>query len=1027
MAPGATEVLPPLVHIALNTGINYSPPTNASGQRAQSSSQWPVSIPERHRANAYAIFFVLIMVDWSLVFGERPILSSHRRFYSEQQQILEKFLESLQQIKDGVDENLSIQSALERDFPNRNRLQLEHVIIWETLMRSPRPMSVEEIGAALAERKALAFVGSRWNQLANLVGAEEIYFCIYRPREFRIQGLDIVETVFRGDDAAFERLESEIWSSYTWLKEICLGLKGVLFMVKIAATTSDTATKAQIGIHIQERIREVFGPINLRDFNKSMLLMSGEADHLHSVRGDASESPSPMASAQRAVSTQTPRSVQQVSATGPNSQGPGIAGPSNPRSPSSRTSTIAAPFGLTVERTRTLRLRAIPAIQNTTARPGGISAPASALYEPLDKSREEIRLLEILPPTDVDYTIRCRLKTVPVHRCRFIAISYVWGDLSMTENIVVNGERKPVATTLISCLYNIRTAISTNVDTQSEWASLPRLVWVDAVCVNQSDIEERNHQIQLMGQIYTGASVVVSWLGPHDEMLSTAFRIIRLISSTRRSMNAGPNDFEWMRSCPELWTKDRTGTTTWQNKAWEAVDKFLGLPNWRRVWILQEMVLATRLWLMSGLQTLDYSCLVDVSIPCAALRVGLVAKPDFLSNSLWTMLSGGALGWSHIIYIEQLRKNLKSPDPQERRHCFDLIWSTLKLQATDPRDKIFGLLGICNSDITPDYTKSVREVYVEFGKEYIRSQRNLKLLSHAGLGFHTENQFNLPSWVPDFQSLSSPSSSESNVTGFGAGRRITSTKALPMPFTDNQDYLHIFGHICDSVSAIHPDLKWGEEALFRFCISYLFDRPDSPDIPGILELIARKDGPLYVTGIPRLQALFQLFLQGSFAGPSLMDQSVAEFYNRSLCFVTLINSRKEWNHLLCDDERLEEYLGTLAQGTAFGGSPGRLPYAISIDFRSWVGKTGAGILTNLLGHCVFQTASGYLGFGPWGICQDDLVCVLQESSLPVVLRKVGSHYVHIGPCFVLGLMDGEVEDHIITEKEESKIQEFEIR
>ncbi|KAI9868856.1 MAG: hypothetical protein M1813_004707 [Trichoglossum hirsutum] len=1010
LSPGAAEVLPPLVHIALNTGINYSPPTNASGQPTiPVSSQWPVSIPENHRINAYAIFFVSIMMDWKLVFGEQPILSSHRRFYSEQQQILKYFVESLQQIKDSVDENLSIQSALKKDFPNKNGLQPEHVMIWEILMRSPKPMSVKEIVAALAERQALAFVGSRWNQLANLVGAEEIYFCIYRPGEFKIQGLDIAETVLRGDDAAFERLKSEIQSSYTWLKEICLGLKGVLSMVKMAATTSDTMKKARVGIQIQEQIREVFGPINLSDFNKSMFLFPGEADHPHSVGGDASGG-------------------QRASVTGPNNQGPGIAGPSNsrsPSSPSSQSSTTVDPFSLAVERLRTPRQRAISTNRNTTARPGGISVPASALYEPLDKSREEIRLLEILPPTDADYTIRCRLKTAPVHRCRYIAISYVWGDQSTTENIVVNGESKPVTTTLFSCLNNIRSAILTNVDTQSEWASLPHLIWVDAVCINQSDVEERNHQIQLMSQIYTGASVVISWLGPRDETLSIAFRIIRLISSTRRSVNAGPNDFEWMRSYPELWGEDWTGIT-WPNKAWEAVDEFLRLPNWHRVWILQEMVLATRLWLMSGLQTLEYSCLADVSIPCVALQVGLVAKPDFLSDALWTMLSGGILGWSHIIYIEQLRKNLKSPDPQERLHCFYLIWSTLRHQATDPRDKIFGLLGICNSDITPDYTKSVREVYIEFGKEYIRSQQNLRLLSHAGLGLHAENQFNLPSWVPDFQSLSSTGSSQSIETSFDTGRRIASIEAPPMPFADDQDYLHTFGHICDSASAIHRDLKWGEEALFQFCISYLFDAPDSTDMTDILQLIARKDGSPYVTGIPRLQALFQLFLQGSFAGLTFLDQSLVEFYYRSLCFVTLINSRGEWNHLLRDYERLEEYLSMLAQGTAIGASSEGPPQKVFTDFRSWVGKTGAGILQNLSRHCVFQTASGYLGLGPRGIRQDDLVCVLQESTAPVVLRKVDSHYVHVGPCFILGLMDGEAKDLVVAEGGGSEVQEFEI-
>jgi hypothetical protein len=388
------------------------------------------------------------------------------------------------------------------------------------------------------------------------------------------------------------------------------------------------------------------------------------------------------------------------------------------------------------------------------------------------------------------------------------------------------------------------------------------------------------------------------------------------------------------------------------------------------------------------------------------------------------MLSGkGAFSWSHIIYIEQQRNNLKSPDPRKKQDCLDLIWSTLNLQATDPRDKIFGLLSICNSSISPDYAKSVREIYTEFGKKYIRSRQSSRLLNHAGLGFRAENPFDLPSWVPDFQSLSSPGSSQSIQTEFDAGRYIASINALSRQFVDGQDYFYTFGHVCDSASAVHHDLKWGGEALFQFCISYLFDRPDSPGMTEILQLIARKKGPPYSTGIPRLQALFQTFLQGSGGGFSFLDQSLVEFYYLSLCFVALINSRKEWRHVLRDHERLKVSLNVLAQGTAMAGS-GRLSDKFFTDFYSWVGKTGVDILLNLGRHCVFQTASGYLGLGPRGMRRDDLVCVLPKNSVPIFLQKVDLHYIHVGPCFVLGLMDGEAKG--LIEYGKSKYQEFEI-
>jgi hypothetical protein len=190
----------------------------------------------------------------------------------------------------------------------------------------------------------------------------------------------------------------------------------------------------------------------------------------------------------------------------------------------------------------------------------------------------------------------------------------------------------------------------------------------------------------------------------------------------------------------------------------------------------------------------------------------------------------------------------------------------------------------------------------------------------------------------------------------------------------------------------------------------------------ILQLLTRKEGPLYTTGIPRLQALFQTFLKGV-ADFYFLDQSLVEFYYRCLCFVALINSRKEWSHVLPDHELLKIFLVKLVQGTAIAGYSS-LPDKIFIDFYSWIGRIGGHILSNLIRHSFFQTASGYLGLGPRGMLEGDLVCVLRESSVPVVLRRLDSHYLHLGPCFILGLMDGEAKDLIGSGT--SQIQEFEV-
>jgi hypothetical protein len=147
--------------------------------------------------------------------------------------------------------------------------------------------------------------------------------------------------------------------------------------------------------------------------------------------------------------------IGQVSATESNSQGLGISRPSNSHSRSFRSSPMIGPSSLTVERPILPHQENIPTTQTTITHYRHSSICAGALYERLDKSRDEIRLLKILPPTDADPTIRCQLRTRPLRRCSYIPISYVWGDSLPIKDIITNGERKTVTTNLDLCLQNI--------------------------------------------------------------------------------------------------------------------------------------------------------------------------------------------------------------------------------------------------------------------------------------------------------------------------------------------------------------------------------------------------------------------------------------------------------------------------------------------------------------------------------------------------------------------------------------------
>src|ERR1700712_2257370 len=129
------------------------------------------------------------------------------------------------------------------------------------------------------------------------------------------------------------------------------------------------------------------------------------------------------------------------------------------------------------------------------------SADASPLYTPLDPLKSEVRLLEI--SSDTISIVSCHLSICSLlERPKYRALSYVWGDPKVTETILVNGQNFAATTNLASALRSARDHVLDD----------GGILWVDAICINQNDLDEKSHQVQLMGDIYRQASIVLSWL-----------------------------------------------------------------------------------------------------------------------------------------------------------------------------------------------------------------------------------------------------------------------------------------------------------------------------------------------------------------------------------------------------------------------------------------------------------------------------------------------------------------------------------
>jgi Heterokaryon incompatibility protein (HET) len=147
-------------------------------------------------------------------------------------------------------------------------------------------------------------------------------------------------------------------------------------------------------------------------------------------------------------------------------------------------------------------------------------------YMPLDHTRREIRLLELDSAQNATTDITCTLHHVSLNsNPEYAALSYAWGSPSETCMIILQGQETRVTENLFAALQRLA---------QFDKSELSRL-WVDAICINQSHDVEKNHQVELMSDIYKRASQVLVWLGPADEPSVRAMRQLRNLGSSSSS------------------------------------------------------------------------------------------------------------------------------------------------------------------------------------------------------------------------------------------------------------------------------------------------------------------------------------------------------------------------------------------------------------------------------------------------------------------------------------------------------------
>jgi hypothetical protein len=322
-------------------------------------------------------------------------------------------------------------------------------------------------------------------------------------------------------------------------------------------------------------------------------------------------------------------------------------------------------------------------------------------YQPLVEA-DSFRLLLIQPSIPDATQVECRLLNTTLSNCdrdiidHYTALSYVWGDPSQTRRILLDGHEVIITATLEAALRDLRD------DTR-----VVRL-WADALCIDQSNIDERNQQVQQMGKIYATAHHTVIYLGP-------------LTTSADAVLHAVPR-----KNSLETESKVRVVDT--------AESDLLKRPWFRRVWVFQELVLSRDPW-----------------VQCGSLRVRWTELCGLLLPSMGSVSNG----------LKLLKDMQDARAGRVGTSLFNLLLSRRGLGATDPRDMVYAQLGLA-SDLTEssqylniDYQRSVSRVYEDVARYLLDKVGPELLFFHIDDVDRSDRCKDLASWAPDWRLLPS--------------------------------------------------------------------------------------------------------------------------------------------------------------------------------------------------------------------------------------------------------------------------------
>lgn len=583
----------------------------------------------------------------------------------------------------------------------------------------------------------------------------------------------------------------------------------------------------------------------------------------------------------------------------------------------------------------------------------------------------------------------------------YACLSYVWGEQTNTRYIYINGHPVNVTENLESALRQFH---------EDGLFCNHFLLWVDALCINQNDAEERAREVQRMKDVYRVAWTVEAWLGTSARHSEAGLQLLQDMAAFRRA------------GCEvELTTRLRQDPHYLGSTGWLGLHSIMDRTYWYRLWIIQEIVMGgSAVWVWCGASKISWEHFCD---GVATLQEHLwLLKDKCLNVDVHVSVAEYGHAWKttslHLVY-QDLSTLDKKPLTSNPAHAFGRLLDLANLaECTDARDKVYALIGLFPVEVTqllrPDYTASLAEVYLQTSQAFCQAYGNLEPLREgnpwgpslcpswaadwlwSGRIRHSRNERRL--WGPTY--LFSHLDQDGNLIPYSASGR----RESDFNFFADQRLLRCEGLIVDQISGLSAAgsgyFRWNtdtiarpeawrsayggfestQEALMR---TLLLDRVRFGKKPGFRHRAILNLPATFEVAAPQFRTRGWEWLAGQ-----------AGYYFRWERFRRAIDDFPLGKWLFRDffSDHIPQTTSEYDLAEVYACSER------SVKKRRFM-TTEKGLMgwapDNMFGLTDAQTQRG------------DLIAIIFGCSTPIVIRPVGDKYHVLGEAYVQGLMDGE--------------------